>query len=95
MNHVFTMAALMEYQESAGWYRERSLQAAERFIREVELAIDAICHDPPRYQPVRGGFRVFRLRRFPFKIIYHHTDDLVTVYAVFHERRRPDVWRDR
>lgn len=95
MNHVFTMAALLEYQASAEWYRERSLSAAERFIREVEAAIEAICDDPLRYQPVRGGFRVFRLRRFPFKIIYHHTDDLVTVYAVFHERRRPDVWRDR
>ncbi len=95
MSHVFTLAALREYREAAEWYRERSLFAADRFIGEVETAIHAICKDPQRYQQVRGGFRAFRLRRFPFKVIYSSTDRLVTIYAVFHERRRPDVWRER
>ncbi len=94
MNHVFGLASLLEYQGAAEWYRERSLFAGDRFINEVEAAMRAICQDPLRYQPIRGGFRVFRLRRFPFKIIFHHTDELVTVYALFHERRRPDAWRD-
>ncbi|MCW0220647.1 MAG: hypothetical protein OJI67_20135, partial [Prosthecobacter sp.] len=52
----------------AEWYRDRSLQAAERFITEVESAIQAICADLTRYQPVGDGVRVFRLKRFPFRI---------------------------
>ncbi len=95
MNYVFTLAALTEYHEAAEWYRQRSLFAADRFIGEVEGAVGDICKDPHRYQKARGGFQVFRLRRFPFKIIYLQADDLVTIYAVFHERRRPDAWRDR
>jgi plasmid stabilization system protein ParE len=46
MNWTINQSALQEYQEAAEWYRERSLQAAERFIFEVETAIHAICADP-------------------------------------------------
>lgn len=95
MNFVFNQAALIEYRESAEWYQRRSIFAGTRFIQEVETAIQAICHDPERYQPVGDGIRVFRLKRFPFKLYYLHEPDLITIYAVMHDRRKPDTWRDR
>ena len=95
MNWYFNQAALLEYQEAAEWYRDRSLQAAERFINEVETAIQEICAEPERYQPVGGGVRVFRLKRFPFRIYYLPEPDSLTLYAVMHERRRPDYWLER
>lgn len=95
MNWYFNQAALLEYQEAAEWYRDRSFQAAERFINEVETAIQEICADPERYQPIGEGVRVFRLKRFPFRIYYLLEPDILTVYAVMHERRRPDYWRGR
>lgn len=49
MNWGFNQAALSEYQEAAEWYRDRSFQAAERFITEVEKSIQEICANPERY----------------------------------------------
>jgi toxin ParE1/3/4 len=95
MNWEFNEAALLEYQEAAEWYRDRSLQVAERFIIEVETAILAICADPERYQPVGDGVRVYRLKRFPFRIYYLPGSDSLIIYAVMHERRRPDYWLGR
>lgn len=95
MNYALTVPAQIEYREAAEWYQRRSLFAGSNFIQEVEAAITAICNDPARYQPVNGGFRVFRLKRFPFKIFYSHTDSLITIYGIVHNRRRPDSWRDR
>jgi toxin ParE1/3/4 len=95
MNWTFNQSALHEYQEAAEWYRERSLQAAERFIFEVETAIHAICADPGRYQPVGEGVHVYRLRRFPFRIYYLPETEQLTIYAVMHERREPEYWRAR
>ena len=95
MNWTFNQAALGEYQEAAEWYRDRSHQAAERFIAEVETAIQAICAAPENYQPVGEGVRVFRLKRFPFRIYYLPEADAFTIYAVMHERRRPEYWRGR
>lgn len=95
MNYVLTLPAQIEYREAAEWYEQRSIFAGARFIDEVESAVAEICMDPSRYQPVSGGFRVFRLKRYPFKIFYSHTHTLVTIYGIVHEKRRPDVWRDR
>lgn len=95
MNWDFNQAALLEYQEAAEWYRDRSLQAAERFIIEVETAIQKICADPERYQPVGDGVQVFRLKRFPFRLYYLPGPDRLTLYAVMHERRKPGYWLDR
>ena len=91
MNWCFNQAALREYQEAAEWYRDRSHQAAERFISEVI----AICAEPNRYQPVGNDIRVYRLKRFPFRIYYLPMPDALTIYAVMHERRKPDYWQGR
>lgn len=95
MNWDFNQAALLQYQEAAEGYRGRSFQAAERFINEMEPGIQEICADPERYQPIGEGVRVFRLKRFPFRIYYLLESDILTIYAVMHERRRPDYWRGR
>ena len=31
----------------------------------------------------------------PYKLYYFHEPELITIYAVLHDRRKPDVWRDR
>ncbi|WP_461783591.1 type II toxin-antitoxin system RelE/ParE family toxin [Prosthecobacter sp.] len=95
MNFVFNQAALIEYREAAEWYQSRSLLAGPRFIQEVETAIQAILKDPQRYQAIGNGCQVFRLKRFPYKLYYLHEPELITIYAVMHDRRKPDIWRDR
>lgn len=95
MTFSFNAEALIEYREAADWYRVPSIWAAERFITSVEAAISAINEDPTRYQPTPDGLRIFRLKRYPYRLIYLVESDHFTIYAVEHEKRKPGYWRKR
>ncbi|MGH9454216.1 MAG: type II toxin-antitoxin system RelE/ParE family toxin [Terriglobia bacterium] len=49
----FHPEALAEAEAAAAWYRERSLQAAEAFVRELEDAVSAIRAAPERWPRVK------------------------------------------
>ena len=40
----------------------------DRFVAVVRATVDAIMADPLRYPPGEEGIRVFRLKKFPFKL---------------------------
>lgn len=63
----------------------------------MRLAVNAILADPTRYQFVSDGVRVYRLKKFPFRIYYTFDveNQFVCIYAVMHEKRRHDYWRAR
>ncbi|MEN3943178.1 type II toxin-antitoxin system RelE/ParE family toxin [Prosthecobacter sp. SYSU 5D2] len=86
-----------ELHDSAHWYGERSLFAAERFLVAMENAMDTVMKDPVRYQPVGDGVRVYRLDRFPYKLYYEHDESRqhVSFLCIMHHKRRPEYWRDR
>lgn len=78
-----------------GWYLERSLQAAEAFMREVDRAVDVIATTPGVWPRFEAGTRRYVLHRFPFNIIYRETAVGIEVVAVAHHKRRPRYWHDR
>ena len=95
MTHEFHDAAREEFLKDARWYAERSPAAAEKFITELRAAVDAICADPERFQPIGGGAKVFRLKRYPHHVIYQVVNQTVFIAAVAHTKRRPGYWRGR
>lgn len=44
---------------------------------------------------IRGEYRRHLLDRFPFGVIYRIDNDVITVVAVMHLRRKPDSWHGR
>jgi toxin ParE1/3/4 len=97
MNFDFHPEAREEFRDAAHWYEDRSLFAGDRFVQAVRSAVDVILSDPLRYPSVGDGIRVFRLKQFPFRLYYSFdvASDFVCIYAVMHEKRRPDYWRGR
>ena len=97
MTLEFHPEAEEELLEAAHWYEDRSIYAGDRFLTAVRLAAAAIVADPHRYQPVGDGVRVYRLKRYPFRLYYVVEKDgqVLRLYAVMHEKRRPDYWRAR
>ncbi len=97
MTFDFHPDAEAEFQDGVHWYEDRSAGLGERFTEAVKIAVHAIMNDPTRYQRIDDRIQVFRLKRFPYRIYYAH--DLVIqhvrIYAVMHEKRRPDGWRGR
>jgi plasmid stabilization system protein ParE len=80
------------------WYEAARQGLGARFLDEFENGVRAIAATPHAWHPLGDGLRRFRLRRFPYGIIYldrpEDTEEIVII-AVAHLHRRPDYWRER
>jgi plasmid stabilization system protein ParE len=77
------------------WYRERSTKVAERFLAELERAVDLIIETPRRWPKYLHGTRRYVLLKFPYSIIYRPSEARITICAVAHAKRRPGYWKER
>ena len=91
----FHPEAITEAGAAAEWYRQRSQDAANRFLEELDRAIERIADAPSRWPAFRHGTRRFLLRRFPFSVVYREAGETVQVIAVAHGRRKPGYWKGR
>ena len=55
--------------------------------------IRSIQRNPEMCGFVERHYRRALVRRFPFAILYAYSEDIVTIYAVFHTSRDPGKWR--
>ena len=88
-------AALEEAEAATDWYAQRSSRAAERFLDELDRAVDQIARNPKQYAGHDFGTRRMVLQRFPFVIVLREREAGVEIVAIAHGRRRPGYWRDR
>ncbi|WP_367871148.1 type II toxin-antitoxin system RelE/ParE family toxin [Luteolibacter sp. Populi] len=97
MTFPFHPAALAEYEEAALWYEEQRYLLGMEFAAAVEAAIASILEEPGRYQPTEDDTRVFRLKRFPYRLFYRFDAAAASlgIVAVMHEKRRPESWQGR
>lgn len=87
--------AVRDVEDGIAFYSRRSLIAAERFLTEVEQAVDLVAEAPGRWPLFRAGTRRFVMAAFPYSIIYREMRNEIQVLAVAHAKRRPQYWRDR
>ncbi len=87
--------AIAEAQAARRWYAERDPRAAEAFLTELDRAQAQVAATPDRWPAHLHGTQRFRLRRFPYLLVYHAIPDRIIVLAVAHAKRRPGYWKDR
>jgi toxin ParE1/3/4 len=75
--------------------RRRSPKAAARFVLALDEAIDKIREAPERWPSYVSGTRRYRLRRFPYLIVYRLRSEWIEIIACQHARRRPGYWKGR
>lgn len=92
---VFHPEAIEEAEAAARWYRERSPQAAARFVAEIHLVIDRILAAPDRWSRGSHGTRKLKLPCFPFLVTYREVQDVIQILAVAHGKRLPGYWKKR
>ena len=92
--HPDTRAELLD---AATYYEARADQLGGQFIDEVHRVVDLLVASPGLGAPVPGqpGLSRWRLRRFPYYVVYREQGEQVCILAVAHERRRPEYWSDR
>lgn len=96
----FHPEAEAEFDADVFWYEDRESGLGRRFRNEVAAAVVAAVEDPeawatwPRWdrEPV---VRSKGVDGFPYRVVYFVHDDVLTVVAVAHVKRRPGYWQDR
>jgi toxin ParE1/3/4 len=93
---IFHGGAQEELRHAIEWYEECSPGLGVDFKNRVQASIGRIAAQPTRFGWLRDtGFRAFRLKRFPYLVIYLELEDAIWVSAVAHEKQHPNYWRPR
>lgn len=91
----FHPAALQDADEAAGWYADRSIRTAVRFLDELDRVIDQISISPNRFLLFDANLRRAVFRRFPFYMVFRADELNVEILAIAHGKRRPRFWHNR
>ena len=90
-------SAKYERRDAVRFYRAESREAARAFERDFMSVVAVL-----RERPLIGTPHLLDTRRkvfahFPFPVIYRFKDDVITIYAVMHDRRDPEFvyWANR
>ena len=86
--------AIAEAQAANRWYRQRSASAADAYLAELDLAVEAIAENPEMWPRYVHGTRRYILHRFPFYLVYRETAGRIEIIAVAHGRRKPGYWKN-
>jgi plasmid stabilization system protein ParE len=91
----FLSPALEEVSEVSLQYAVDNPAVAHQFFDQLDRVETLLAKNPRIGRPTERGARKFRLRKFPYDVVYRITHDEVTVLAVAHHRRDPGYWMDR
>lgn len=95
MTYSFHPAAESEFEGAVEFYDECEEGLGDDFEQEVFATISRIIKYPDAWPRHSHRSRRCLCNRFPYSIIYRHTDAKVTIYAVMHQKRKPGYWKDR
>lgn len=91
----FFEEAAEELEHDRRWYRERSANAEEGFLRELDHAIEVVTEAPYRWPEYLAGTRRYGFPTYPFSLVYFIDEDVVVIVSIASENKRPGYWRDR
>ena len=92
---IIAPEAEQDITQAYGWYDARRAGLGEDFLSCVDACIQAICRTPELHAVIHENYRRALVRRFPYAVFYEHSNNVVTVYCVFHTSRDPEKWRQR
>jgi toxin ParE2 len=88
-------AARLELVDAASWYDAAKLGLGADFLDEFEAGLRRIEELPNAWHALGDQLRRYRLKRFPYGIIYHVGEGEIVVIAVAHLHREPGYWYAR
>ena len=96
MRLVLVPLALAELRDAANFYAiSADLDLGLAFVAEFERTANFILANPEIGAAYRSAQRRYRLRRFPYSIVYQIAGQDLRVIAVAHQGRRPGYWAGR
>ena len=93
--YSFHPEAAAELEDASTFYESCSTGLGRLFAAEVEHTIDLIRQFPDAGAPIGAARRRALVARFPYSVVYRREAEIIVVFAVAHQRRRPGYWRRR
>ncbi len=94
MNYRYHLEGLEEYENAIRYYQEKA-GLGERFSNAVETGIQRIVDHPLAWSRVDEEVRRHVVNRFPYCIYYTIDEQTILIPAIFHTKRKPDIWKQR
>jgi hypothetical protein len=91
----FLPAAEAELADAVTCYDELSAGLGATFAAEVRDSLGHITEYPEAWQLLGPRVRRYRLKRFPYGLVYRLLQSEIIVVAVMHLHRKPDYWKAR
>lgn len=88
-------AAVRDYEDAFAWYAKQDLQAAIRFEEAIQQSLDRISRDPGFGVKLDETHHFYRLKQFPYLVIYRVHGEQLWVVAFSHYHRDPTYWHGR
>ncbi|HEY3763157.1 MAG TPA: type II toxin-antitoxin system RelE/ParE family toxin [Verrucomicrobiae bacterium] len=88
-------AATSELEQAIAWYEQHESGLGERLYVAFQEARLFIRRHPSMGTRFDHGTRKWRVRNFPYKVIYIDLPDEILIVAFAHDSRRPGYWSDR
>lgn len=97
MNYQFLSAAREDLKRTKSYYNARKPGLGGQFVEAFHAALERVVFDPVSYERIRESVHTISLKRFPYSIYYHVSEQklMITIICVTHQHRRPGVWEDR
>ena len=89
--------ALNDIQEAFEWYETQLKGLGLRYKTQAKKQINSLKKDPYLFNIKYNEIRCRKIEKFPFLIHYliNENTKTVTVFAVFHTSRNPEIWNKR
>jgi toxin ParE1/3/4 len=85
----------LDIQAVAVWYEDQQAGLGSRFLAELDLVFRRIEDNPRQFPLVEGEVRRALLRHFPYGVYFIGASADISVLAVLHLHREPDMWKSR
>ncbi len=95
MTFSFHPEAESEFVAAQDFYDDQDFGLGKAFLNEVYETVRRIVEFPTSWSPYSYRTRRCLCNRFPYSVIYRHTEAELTIYAVAHQKRKPGYWKDR
>jgi plasmid stabilization system protein ParE len=77
------------------WYDAQRPGLGDEFIDEFMRTVGRIADMPESYRKTYMEARQASINRFPYYVFYLVDEDMVSIVAVIHQHRDPQVWESR
>ncbi len=86
--------AFKDIQQARDWYEIQLKWLGQRYKNQVKKQINSLKKNPHLFSIKYNEIHCRKIEKFPFLIHYKINEELktVTVYAVFHTSRSPEIW---